>query len=190
MSTLINKQKSAINLALTGRLEDDIPDCMSNVIGKWIIPMQDSISSEMRNSARWKSLLVRAAGTGRQHELERLAIVMDWMWGTVLPQLQPMADEHGFGDAWRRMTAGRTEADAARAAWAARVADAAWVTASRSDAAAAWAAAEWADAARAAADAARAAADAEGFWASVDPCGLLERLIEVSEVRGSTEARA
>ena len=177
---------AAINLALSGRLTDEIPDCMSEVVGRWIIGVQDAMPDEMRNSPRWKNLLPLAAGTGRDHEQERLAIIMDWMWGTVLPTLQPLADERGFGLAWSRMTteriaeaameAARAAARAAAAAAAARAAAwAAAMEAARAAArAAAWAAAE---AARAAAEAARAAAE----WDQFDPCALLERLIVVGE---------
>ncbi|MGL5733857.1 MAG: hypothetical protein ACRCYS_03230, partial [Beijerinckiaceae bacterium] len=34
---------AAINLALSGTLSDDIPACMSRVIGRWIIRTQDSM---------------------------------------------------------------------------------------------------------------------------------------------------
>ena len=33
---------AAINLALTGVLSGDIPACMSTVVGKWIINVQDN----------------------------------------------------------------------------------------------------------------------------------------------------
>jgi hypothetical protein len=177
---------AAINLALTGKLTDDIPPCMSKVIGKWIIGVQDSMPDDMRNSERWKQLLPRAAGTGRAKEKERLAIILDWMWESVLPTLQPLADKHGFGREWQTMTTERTEAAAraaayaeAYAAWAAAYAAAAWAAeAAARDAAAAWAAAE--EAAAAAADAADAAAEAAraDVWQTFDPCGLLEKLIE------------
>ena len=180
---------AAINLALTGELTDKIPDCMSEVIGRWIIGIQDSMPDEMRNSPQWKSLLPLAAGTGREKEKERLAIILEWMWGTVLPTLQPLADEKGFGAEWERMTTERTE-EAARAAWAAAamaaMADAAlWAMAdaalwATTDAAfvalalghVARAAAAWSAAIRAAA----ASAEAEA-WKTFNPCGLLERLI-------------
>ena len=170
---------AAINLALSGKLTDDIPDCMSVVIGNWIIATQDAMPAEVRNSARWKSLLPLAAGTGREYEQERLAVILDWMWGTVLPALQPLADANGFGPAWARMTTERT-AEAAKAAkaaeWAAEVAArAAAEVAKWAARAAAAKAAEWA--ARAAAKAAARAA----AWDQFDPCGLLERLIAVGE---------
>ncbi|HTN58940.1 MAG TPA: hypothetical protein VL043_11785 [Protaetiibacter sp.] len=180
---------AAINLALSGEMTDDIPECMSPTIGKWIIQVQDTMPAEIRNSAEWRGLLPLAAGTGREHEEQRRAVVLDWMWGTVLPSLQGLADERGFGREWRTMTAERTpesalaareaarEAEWANAAWAA--ADAARADAAADAAWAAWAAAAWA--AWAAADAAAAA------WAGFDPCGLLKRLIETGDTEGTNE---
>ena len=183
---------AAINLALTGKLTDDIPPCMSKVVGKWIIQMQDAMPDDMRNSERWKSLLPRAAGTGRHNEQARLAIVLDWMWSTVLPTLQPLAHERGFGAQWKHMTTERTAEAAAMAAYAAveERASAAWASADAASDAAAYAAADAADVAAAdAADVAAAAvawaaayaagrARADTAWEAFDPCGLLEKLIE------------
>jgi hypothetical protein len=103
---------AAINLALSGTLADDIPDCMSDVLGKATIRLQDAMPGEMRNSERYKALLPEMAGTGREHEQERRTIIMDWMWSVVLPQLQPLADKHGFGDAWKNMCQLKTHAAA------------------------------------------------------------------------------
>ena len=110
---------AAINLALDGRLTDEIPACMSLVIGKWIILVQDAMPEAMRNSPEWLSLLPIAAGTGRDHEAERATIIVDWMWGTVLPSLQPQADAGGYGAEWRTMCEQRTEKSAGEAARAA-----------------------------------------------------------------------
>ncbi len=172
---------AAINLAMSGRLTDDIPACMSEVLGKAAIGLQDAMPDEMRNSPRYKSLIPDMPGTGRAQEQERIAILMDWMWGAVLPQLQTIADKRGFGGEWRLMCHDRA-ADAAIAAA---------VTTARADAHAAAHAAHAAyvaDAARAAAYAAAAhaaravdaatdyaAARAE-FWATIDPIGVLERM--------------
>jgi hypothetical protein len=173
---------AAINLALTGRLTDEIPACMSLVVGRWIIVIQDAMPDAMRNGEPWRALLPRAAGTGRAHEAQRLAIILDWMWRTVLPQLQAMADAGGYGAEWARMCSERTEAAARAAAWAAEAAGAAW---------AAWAAWAAAGAARAAARAAWAAAEAaaraanqQAFWLAVDPPALLARLVAVSDAEG------
>lgn len=190
---------AAINLAMTGRLTDDIPSCMSRVIGRWIICTQDAMPYDMRNSAEWKRLLPLAAGTGRALEKQRAAIALDWMWSVVLPQLQPLADKRGYGDAWRRMTTEKTreaalEAKKAAAAYAAAATDAAAAAAAYVAAAAATPAAVAADAAAyaaaavaaaaATAVAADAAADADAaakkkFWEAVDPCACLAKMIAV-----------
>jgi hypothetical protein len=198
---------AAINLALTGRLTDTIHDCMSVVIGRWIIPIQDAMPHEMRNSREWKRLLPLAAGTGREMEKQRLAVVMDWLWTVVLPQLQPLADNRGFGEAWKRMTTEKTREAAAAAAAAYAGTDAYAASDAASDAAAyaaAYAAASAANAADAAvsvsvsyavvdvdvavayaAASADASADAgtarKTFWLNVNPAACLARMIEVTE---------
>lgn len=196
---------ASINLALTGRLTDEIPDCMSRVIGLWIIQVQDSMPDEMRNSDEWRRLLPLAAGTGRKHELERQELVLDWMWGA-LSTLQPLVDQQGFGDPWRQMCELRTAEAARRARQAAydAAAEVAHLAAdAASDAAAVGRACHIvnvvADAASAAvaaycacdiADSAYRAADAAAFtvvdddgntWQQMNPIGLLERLVAVSE---------
>jgi hypothetical protein len=201
---------AAINLALSGRLTDRVPDCMSDVVGSWIIGVQDAMPDAMRNSSRWKDLLPLAAGTGKMHEKGRFKIISDWMWGTVITSCQPMADRSGFGAAWLRMTTEKTHEAAnaatkaaeaaAYAAWAADAADAAADAANAAYVAdaAAYAAAYAADAAQAAsaaasaanaAEAANAAADAAADasecaecaeWDRFDPCTLLQKLAEVS----------
>ena len=106
---------AAINLALTGELTDTIPDCMSFVIGQWTLVIQDAIPTEMRNSPEWKAALVEAAGSGRSREIERLNLIMAWMWETVLPSLQPLADLGGYSVEWQTMCSERTK-EAVRAA--------------------------------------------------------------------------
>jgi hypothetical protein len=162
---------AAINLALSGELTDGIPDCMSDVLGTATMVLQDAMPSEMRNSLRYKTLLPDMAGTGRKHEQERLAILVNWMWSVVLPQLQPLADKHGFGSEWQTMCNLKTAASARTAAVAA---------ANRADYAdAAYAAVRAADYAAAASYAATyAALCAAGgdFLETVDPIGVLERM--------------
>lgn len=99
---------AAINLALTGELTDRVPDCMSRVIGEWIIIIQDAIPAEMRNSRRYTELLPLAAGTGRLFEQERLDILLNWMWTAVLPLRQAKADRRGHGKSWKSMCEKRT----------------------------------------------------------------------------------
>ena len=185
---------AAINIALTGTLTDEIPDCMSRVIGQWIITIQDEMPDDQRNSERWKLALVSAAGTGRERERERFALVMDWLWGTVLPLVQPIADEYRIGESWRKMCDERT-VDAAQAAYDdADIADDAAQAASVADNKAtaiceatiaaynvALNVSHYDAACHYAARAARVVVCAKGAgaWADIDPVGLLERLVAV-----------
>jgi hypothetical protein len=174
---------AAWNLALTGTLTDKIPDCASEVIGWWIIAVQDHCPPEHgRGHPEWLRLLPLAAGTGRAHEAERLAIVLDWMWGTVLPSLQPIADRRGFGKQWREMCEARTVAAANEAAHAAKYAA---YAAALAAAYAARAAKYAANAADAAGYAAHAAANAVGLdvWATFAPVEVLRKLIAVTDAR-------
>lgn len=173
---------AAINLAIDGKLTDNIPQCMSRVLGRAIIELQDAMPDDMRNSLRYRAMLMTAPGTGREKEQKRLAVLMDWMWGTVLPQVQPLADKDGFGDEWRRMCEQRTGEHAARAASAAHVAhasSAASVANAAAYAASVAGSARAGSAACAAANAAAHAAAGDDFWQTVDPIGVLERMIEV-----------
>lgn len=176
---------ASINLALTGELTDRIPDCMSLVIGKWISRVQDAMPADIRNGSEWKSLLPLAAGTGRQREKERGEVLMEWMWITVLPYLQGIADKRGFGEKWRAMCEQKTriaakEALAAADAVADADADYAANAAANAAAYAADAVAD-ADADYAAKSAVYAAyANRRGAWQHFNPCEVLRRLIEVS----------
>ena len=189
---------AAINLAMTGNLTDTVPECMSLVIGRWIIRVQDQMPATIRDSAAWRALLVLSAGTGQEHESERVVLVLEWMW-SALALVQPLADVMGYGVAWATMLRERTtaaatsasaaadaaadaDADAAAAA-AADAATSAYASASASAyaAAAAYAAA---DAATAAATSASAAAYAAAdSWTTIDPVGLLRRLVAVTDAR-------
>ena len=183
---------AALNLALTGTLTDDVPDCMSRVIGRWIIAVQDQMPAPIRDSAAWRELLVLAAGTGGEHEGERRALVLDWMWNA-LAVVQPRADAEGYGEAWATMLRERTvtSADAAAyaAAYAAADADAAAYSAASAAAdaaaysAAATAAAEAADYAAADAAAGAYAAAAAAAWTAIDPISCLRRLVAVTDER-------
>lgn len=188
---------AAINLAITGELIDTVPACMSRVVGTWIIPIQDAMPAEMRNSPQWKELLPLAAGTGRDHELLWARIVLDWMWTAVLPELQPTADDIGFGKAWNKMCKDRTPAQAMEAAneamrWS-RIDDEATSAASSAATHAQSALIAFpktpgevtvyapeavnhvGDAATRTSEAARHASQ-EQLWERFDPCSLLERL--------------
>jgi len=83
----------AINLAVTGTHTDVTPDYMSNVIGEFIVRMQDEMPGRMRNTKKWKAFLPLAAGTGRDKEKEkkRLTLIVAFVW-ELLKQYQPIAD--------------------------------------------------------------------------------------------------
>ena len=195
---------AAINLAIKGELTDTIPACMSEVLGQATIKLQDAMPDVLRNSNRYKALLPNMAGTGRDKEQERLGVLLDWMWVTVLPQLQDTADTYGFGVEWSRMCRERSHDAAARTYTAAYAAAATYDAAAAvaRDAAVARAAADAAVAAAVAAVARAAAADAadaaaaaavaatyaaavknrDAFWQVVDPIGLLERMTYLEDV--------
>jgi len=147
---------AALNLALTGTLTDTVPDCMSPVIGRWIIGVQDKMPATIRDSTAWRELLVLAAGTGREREAERLGLLISWVWDA-MALVQPSADTRGYGTAWATMLRDRTVNSANIAAAAA--------------AAAAYAA-----------GAAYAAAAAD-VWATIDPVGLMRRMVAVTDDR-------
>jgi hypothetical protein len=156
---------------------------MSEVIGNWIITIQDRMPDDMRNSSDWKRLLPLAAGTGRDHEPERLTMIMNWMWAS-LELAQPIADADGFGPEWQTMCRERSVKAAhaaAHAAAATTAALAAYATAYAATAYAATAYAATAYAAHAAATAAHAAAHAAATidWHAINPPALLERLINL-----------
>jgi hypothetical protein len=111
------------------------------------------------------------AGTGRKHEQERLAILINWTWSVVLPQLQPIANQHEFGSEWQTMCQLKTAASARAAALAA------YARADYADAAyAAVRAADYAAAASYAATYAALCAAGGDFLETVDPIGVLERM--------------
>ena len=177
---------AAINLALSETLTARIPGCMSEVVGEWIIAVQDNMPDEMRNSVEWKRLLPRAAGTGRTHEEERIAILVEWMWTTVLAVVQPTADEFGFGRVWAEMLRDRTIAAALEAKhYAERTSDhhvascaAAALAVARDSAFTDFRYHTVDNVATMAADAAYSTPDPHLAWESFDVCGVLSKLIE------------
>lgn len=95
---------ASINLALTGEFTAEIPECMSEIIGNWVIIIQDCMPNNMRNNADWKSLLPSLAGTGRDYENERLDLIYTWLWDEILPEVKPPLLE----DKWQNMMEQRT----------------------------------------------------------------------------------
>jgi hypothetical protein len=178
---------AAINLAISGRITSSRPDCVCPVIHKWVIPIQDAMPDHIRNNG-WTKLVPLIAGSyAPEKEQARKNIILQWMWGVVLPQLTPIAEKHGFAKEWLTMLELKTS-DAARVAArvagmegaASRVAARAAGMAARAGAGmaaiAAYAAYAGADAAHA--DNANANANA-GYWEAVNPTALLASLLSV-----------
>ena len=118
----------AINLALAHRITAKVPDCMSQVIGEWIVIVQDQMPHAMRNSTHWRTMLPLAAATGRTRETQRKAVLLQWLFDTVLPVAHEAAEAQGFGKAWKKLCEQRTvEAarevhEATRHSWAQTIA--------------------------------------------------------------------
>ena len=104
---------AAINIALTGDIGDHRPPCMSPVIHRFIIEAQDLAGDEMRNSEEWKALLPWAAGSldEVEIELERLSLVRDWLWDTVLTSEITLKASAlaGLKHNWEAMLKGRSK---------------------------------------------------------------------------------
>ena len=89
---------AAINLAWNGGLRDVAPPCMSQIIGHWILMVQDECFEDVRNSREWRRALLSAPGTGRddKREDQRFSMLRNWALSPVLESLLPVAVEHGF----------------------------------------------------------------------------------------------
>src|SRR5690606_21945748 len=111
---------AAINLALTGDHSDRPHPCMSEIIRRWVIAVQDAMPPTLRDSPEWREAASRIPGTASDTAVEnrRKRILWDWMWGG-LAMIQDLADESGFGPEWHRMLTERTLAAADHAACAA-----------------------------------------------------------------------
>jgi hypothetical protein len=177
-----------INLVLTGTLSDDPHPCISEVIRRWVIRIQDAMPDEIRNSAAWRTSAPLIAGTGTDDERvesKRRDAIVAWMWDRLADEAVLAALPDEVRPVWDRMLAERTPAAAAYAAHAA-AAYAAHAADTAADTAAAYAAAHAADAAAddaadTAAHAAAAARDRQTYWRRADPAGLLARLVAIRQ---------
>lgn len=186
-----------INLVLTGELDDGPHPCVSEVIRRWVIGVQDAMPDSVRNSAAWREAAIGIAGSVSTENVERARVdlLLTWMWEALADPSVLAAVPEGARPAWSAMLSLRTAEAAtatraaraparaaARAAWVATAARAAWAataaTAARA-ASAAWEA--WAaEAAEAAAWAAAAATERAEFWERRDPAGMLAALIAMN----------
>jgi len=95
---------AAINIALSevqdlsGDFSDKIPDCMSEVVGRFIRYMNYPTPDGVRNSAEWKRLLTLSVGTGRGREKQRLDAAIEWMWDVITPtHIKPELEAFAVG---------------------------------------------------------------------------------------------
>ncbi len=107
---------AAINLAISEELVPYVPDCMSLVIGKWVLIMNDAVPHCIRNSKRWKKALPLAAKSGQDHEEHRANILVEWLWNDIMPLPQNAADLTGLGREWHTLLEQRSS-DAAGAVY-------------------------------------------------------------------------
>ena len=171
----------AVNLAVNGTLTDDDPsDCMSPVVRRWIITVQDAMPEGMmaagdEHGDRWLATLPFLAGSrDPAREQERLDMILAWMWERLADRWRGWVPV-GAHKAWAVMLTERT-AKAARA----DVASANATYAARAATATATATAAYAGAIAANAAAYATANANANAWRRTDPAGLLARLLTPS----------
>jgi hypothetical protein len=111
---------SEIVLTLTGKLSDRPHPCMSEVIRRWVIRVQDAMPDQVRNSREWRQAAVGIAGTASapEHESQRRDLILGWMWDRLSDEDVLASVPGSVRPAWDKMLKLRT-ADAAYAADAA-----------------------------------------------------------------------
>jgi hypothetical protein len=160
-----------INLVLTGHLDDGPHPCMSEVVRRWVIGVQDAVPDGVRNGRAWREAAAGIAGSAASYEVEtlRVQVLLGWMWDALGDDAVLVGVPSGVRPVWDRMLAERTRATAGTTAGAARAAARATAGttagAARAARAAAGAAARAAGAAAGAAEAIEATAGAAA-WAA------------------------
>ena len=100
-----------------------IPESLSKVVAGWLPAIESEIPAALLGADTWtelRTVALRSDRGGIDSEGERIKLVMEWMWGTVLPTMQAHADERGLGHAWRQMCDQRTSEAAEQAMFEAR----------------------------------------------------------------------
>jgi hypothetical protein len=108
-----------INLVLTGTLSDDPHPCISEVIRRWVIAVQDAMPDELRNSPAWRTSAPLIAGTATENggvERKRRDAIVAWMWDRLADEAVLASLPDAVRPAWDRMLAERTPAAAVTAA--------------------------------------------------------------------------
>lgn len=73
---------SEIVLTLTGELDDGPHPCISEVIRRWVIPIQDVMPDNIRNSNQWREAAIGIAGSASTEAVEnrRHDFLLAWVW--------------------------------------------------------------------------------------------------------------
>ena len=84
-----------------GTVGDAVPRPMSAVIGRFVLETRWSIPDNLRHTTKWRKCLHAAVVSGRNHEPQRLSMLLDWLWTEALPLCQPVGgDAAGIGRRW------------------------------------------------------------------------------------------
>ena len=93
---------AAINLALSGRLTDDVPECASPARCAFVIGLQDRLPASIRDSAEWRAALPLLAGTRGMPEDLR-PVLIPWLWERLGDPAVVAAVPERALPAWRAM---------------------------------------------------------------------------------------
>ncbi len=98
--------------ALNGQLIDDYHPCVSEVVRKWVIHVQDVMPAEIRSSPEWRDAAIDIWTTGgatQDVEDERLRLALEWMWTGLGDESVWAAVPSWLLPRWQTMLAQRTE---------------------------------------------------------------------------------
>ena len=112
---------AAINIALTGKLTDETPDCASPVICSWVRKVQDNCPPNLgRDNPSWRFAVPMIAGTRkwRDEDGQRLTIILKWMWDAIGDNdISEFIPDHARVK-WNKMLRDKTSAAAFDASYA------------------------------------------------------------------------
>lgn len=105
---------AAINLVLTGVLDDGGHPCVSEAIRYWVIRIQDVIPDWIRNGVAWRTAAVGIAGSAAPPDVElaRVQMLLTWMWDRLADPAVLAGVPVGIRPAWDVMLRERTAAAA------------------------------------------------------------------------------
>jgi len=82
---------------------------MSPALWAFARKAQQFMPEELSATPAWAHAVSGVVGrSSPDDEQKRTSLVVEWMWATVLPLVQPHADRQGFGSSWSLMTERRT----------------------------------------------------------------------------------